>query len=280
MTSELSAWTREFYRRSMTLMNDAGLPFMVGGAYALARYTGIERHTKDLDLHIRPTELQRTLHVFDRAGYHAEATFPHCLAKIHDGDAFIDLIYRSGNGLSEVDDQWFQHAVEGEVLGVRVLLCPAEEMIWAMAFVQERERYDGADVAHLLVALADRLDWDRLVQRFGRHWRVLMGHLVLFGYIYPNEQSRVPRRILNDLLGRLAREAGHCDHEAPTGSVRFCQGTFLSREQYLVDVEHWGYRDARLAPGGTMTPGDVAQWTAAIESSRARECATASAGPP
>ena len=46
---------------------------------------------------------------------------------------------------------------------------------------------------------------------------------------------------------------------------RACHGTLLSRQQYLVDVDHWGYRDARLGPEGTMTEADVAIWTAAIE---------------
>jgi len=31
---------------------------------------------------------------------------------------------------------------------------------------------------------------------------------------------------------------------------RACHGTLLFRQQYLVDVDHWGYRDARLGPKG------------------------------
>ena len=30
------------------------------------------------------------------------------------------------------------------------LVVPAEEMIWSKAFIQERERFDGADIHHLL----------------------------------------------------------------------------------------------------------------------------------
>ena len=64
------------------------------------------------------------------------------------------------------------------VLDVPVRLIPAEEMIWSKAFVMERERYDGADVAHILRACAETLDWPRLLQRFDGHWRVLLQHLV------------------------------------------------------------------------------------------------------
>jgi hypothetical protein len=38
----------------------------------------------------------------------------------------------------------------------------------------------------------------------------------------------------------------------------------LSREQYLVDVERFGYRDARVEPLGRMTPEELDVWTAAI----------------
>jgi hypothetical protein len=51
----------------------------------------------------------------------------------------------------------------------------------------------------------------------------------------------------------------------PPPSSRVCQGTVLSRAQYLVDVDRWGYADARLPPLGNMTAEHVAHWTAAIE---------------
>jgi hypothetical protein len=34
----------------------------------------------------------------------------------------------------------------------------AEEVIWSKAFVTERERYDGADIMHVLLACAETLD--------------------------------------------------------------------------------------------------------------------------
>jgi hypothetical protein len=64
---------------------------------------------------------------------------------------------------------------------------------------------------------------------------------------------------MDDLLGRLWQEA----HGAPS-PARTCRGTLVSREQYLVDIERWGYDDARLAPLGAMSGRDVARWTAAI----------------
>ena len=38
----------------------------------------------------------------------------------------------------------------------------------------------------------------------------------------------------------------------------------ISRAQYLVDVDRWGYEDPRLAPRGNMTERERQIWTAGI----------------
>lgn len=262
MPVELEPRTREFYQRSLRRMNASGIPYQVGGAYALARYTGVERHTKDLDLFVKPDDAPRILDLFAGAGHLTEMTYPHWLGKVFQDDAFLDIIFRSGNGLAEVDDEWMSHGAAGTVMGEPVRLCPAEEMVWQKAFILERERCDVADVAHLIRAGGEGLDWDRLLRRFGPHWRVLLGHVILFGYIYPSERARIPERVEAELFGRLAEEQAAGAPRSPDAAP-VCQGTFLSRAQYLVDLNEWGYRDARIVRGA-MTPGDVAHWTAAI----------------
>ena len=56
--------------------------------------------------------------------------------------------------MSEVDDIWFSTAPAAEIFGVAAKVAPAEELIWQKAFVMERERFDGADVIHLLANCA------------------------------------------------------------------------------------------------------------------------------
>ena len=53
--------------------------------------------------------------------------------------------------------------------------------------------------------------------------------------------------------------------DVPTRDSKVCQGTLLSRAQYLVDIDEWGYADARQKPRGPMSPSDIQHWTAAIE---------------
>lgn len=252
--------SRDFYVHTLQLLRDAQIPYLLGGAYAFRCYTGIIRHTKDLDVFVRPADVDRALEALANGGYQTELTFPHWLGKAYSGDHFVDLIFKSGNGISEVDNTWFEHAEDDEVLGVPVKLLPAEEMLWTKIFIMERERYDGADVAHLLRARGDRLDWPRLLSNIGDQWRVLLSHLILFGFIYPSERNKIPASLVRELMGRLEREL-----DAPPATERVCHGTFLSREQYLIDIGEWGYRDARIRTG-TMTPEETQQWTEAIDS--------------
>jgi hypothetical protein len=250
----------ELYRTTLEMLNRSGVPYMVGGTYAFQYYAGIARTTKDFDIFVRPQDVQRVLDVLTRAGFKTEIAFSHWLAKAHHGDRFIDVIFCSGNGVAVVDDEWYAHAVDEEVLGVPVKLCPAEEMIWSKSMIMERERYDGADVSHLFRHCSGLLNWERLVRRFGSNWRVLLTHLVLFGFIYPGERALIPSAVMRDLINRLLAEL-----DVPTRDSKLCQGPLLSRAQYLVDVDDWGYEDARIQPRGNMSEAQVREWTAAID---------------
>jgi hypothetical protein len=246
---------RRFYRRILQVLNAKGVPFLVAGTHAFADHTGIRRRTKDFDVFTREEDAEELLAALAADGCSIERTSPHWLSKARCGDDFVDVIHNSGNAVARVDDRWFANAVEARVLGVPVLLCPVEEMIWSKSFIMERERYDGADVAHLLHDCGDDLDWARLVERFGDHWRVLLSHLVLFGFIYPQRRAAGPEWVLDELLARLEGE-----RETAFTAGKLCRGTLLSRTQFLVDVEERGYRDARLPPRGNMTPQDVERW--------------------
>jgi predicted nucleotidyltransferase len=260
LEEEVAPVTAAFYRRALQLLADAGIPFLVGGAFAHACFTGIRRSTKDLDLFIRREDYERIAQIARAEGWETQMPYPHWLAKVYCGADFIDLIFNSGNGLTPVDDRWFQDNAEADILGVPVRVANVEDSLTSKAFIMERERYDGADVAHLLQATAEHLDWAGLLERFGPHWRVLLAHLTLFGFIYPGERHRVPTWLMDELVNRLATET----HQPPALDPHVCAGTLLSREQYLHDVERLGYTDGRLTPASTMTQEDVARWTDAI----------------
>lgn len=251
---------RALYSQVLTVLNQSQVPFLVGGGFAFEHYTGIARPTKDLDILVRPRDCQPIMEMLSQAGYETELRAPQWLGKAFCGEKYIDIIFNSSSGHGEIDDGWFKRAIAIEVLGVPVQLCSCEDLLWSKAFVMARDRFDGADVAHLLLTCSDRLDWMHLISYFGDNWRVFFSHLILFGFIYPGERSRIPAWVMQELFERLQQEMRS---EPP--NKKLCQGTLLSPLQYLIDVSSWGYEDARLRPKGNMTKAEVDQWTVALK---------------
>src|SRR5262249_25609491 len=133
---------------ALRALRASGVDHLVGGAYELEWHIGAHlRDTKDLDVFVRPRDFSRTLDALAAAGFEPEG-FAHWLGEARQGEHFVDVIFRSGNGEAVVDDAWFERAVPAEVLGVPVRFGAIENGIMTRAFVMERERFDGADVAH------------------------------------------------------------------------------------------------------------------------------------
>ena len=250
-----------FYREVLKTLLQSDVPFLIGGAFAFCRHAGIDLRTKDLDLMIEARTWPTLARVLRAKGIYTTLKFPHWLGKALSPAGQVDIIFNSGAGVSPVDASWFTYATRASVLGHRVRLCPVEELIWSKAFIMERERFDGADVMHLIRAQADTIDWKRLRLRFRGHEPVLLAHLLLFRYIYPSERHRIPQQLLRDLQ--------HTD-AGSSRSAKVCRGTLLSRAQYLVDIDKWGYADARLPPFGRMSARDWLTWTNAIDTERSR----------
>jgi hypothetical protein len=242
---------------ALKTLRASGVRFLVGGSFAVTHHTGIVRTTKDLDLFVAPSDVERTLACFDRLDFETEVPFPHWLAKARLGPFFVDVIFSSGNGVAVVDDEWFQYASDTSLYGVPVGVVPAEELLWSKALVMERERYDGADVAHLLRHCGLDLDWARVLRRFGSYRAVLVSHLVLFHFIYSDAARYLPGPLLEELMHGL--RARSSNEGAPV-----CRGTLLSRQQFLTDVWDTGYDDGRLVDR-TMSEADIERWTAAID---------------
>ena len=244
---------QNLYRLGLQDLQRSGVPFLVGGAFALESYTGLVRRTKDLDVFALREDVDGLMRFLVAAGYETEVRFPHWISKAHKGGHVIDIIFGSGNGICAVDQKWFDAAPTATmIMGERVRLVPAEEMIWSKAFIMERERYDGADIARLLHARCEKLDWGRLLWRFDRQWRVLLSHLVLFGFVYPGRRLQIPHWLMRELMHRLDMEM-----QTLSSDRDVCQGTLLSWGQYLDHIERGDYKDARHSPRGSLTAGET-----------------------
>ncbi len=233
---------RRLYRRALLALNKARLPYVVSGAYAMYEYTGLWRHTKDLDLFLERRHVQAALDALADAGFEVEITDERWLAKAKKDELFIDLIFAAGNFVACVDETWVQRARPAKVLGVSTLLASPEDLIRFKAFICERHRFDGADIAHMIQGLHGRLDWRYLVDHMGEHWELLLWHLIFFRYCYPCRANEVPRWVMDELFQRYNAML-ESRARAPDESEAF-RGTLVSIFSFQADVAQ-GYRDLR-----------------------------------
>ena len=238
MAEPASPEATAFYARAIRVLQDTGVPFLIGGAYAMQTYADIVRETKDLDVFSKPGDHPRLLHALGETGFATEITDATWLAKAFEGDYYVDIICGAANGVSTVDDTWFQHGQPAQVVGRQVTLVSPEDQIWQKCFVQDRVRYDGADIAHIIRKSGQRLDWKRLLTRMEAHWELLFAHLLLFRYIYPGERDTVPAWLLEEMQSRLTAQSN-----VPEPTEPVCRGPLLSKTQYRVDIDDWGYRE-------------------------------------
>ena len=231
---------REIYKRALRTLNEAGVPYVVAGAYAIYEHTGIYRKTTDLDLFVEPSQVVPAMEALRAAGFRTKLAQSHWLAKAIDDPFFVDIIYGMGNGLALIDPDWYRHSTPAILAATPVRVAPAEELIWHRLFINERHRQDMADIAHLILCVGDTLDWQRLVDKTGPHWPLLLAQLQMFYYVYPGYRSRVPDWVLANLLERARAETGH---ELPSETAT--RGTLISRFSFAIDVNEWGFRDLR-----------------------------------
>ena len=228
-----------FYSEVLQLMAASDIPFLVSGTYALASYTGIDRPTKDVDVFAKAGDALKMLHVFKSHGFDVEIVDERWLARITRGELFVDVIYNMPTVTTHVTDEWFTNAPKAELFGASVRLVPPTQFIWSKIFVADHHRFDGADVAHMILKRHEEIDWRQLLSHMELYWEVLLIALLNFRFIYPSERDVIPTWLMDELLERLRDQA---DVKGPSKKV--CRGRIFSPRDYAVDVERWGFSDA------------------------------------
>ncbi len=226
------------FREVLTLMNQRRIPYVVSGAFALQQHTGIWRDTKDLDLFLPSEHAPAALQALRDDKFEVEVSDPVWLAKARRDGFFVDLITGMSNAVITVDQSWIDRGSEAMVLGVPTRVLAAEELVASKLFVTRRERFDGADIAHVYYRAGERMDWQRVLDLAGEHWEVLFWSLVLFHYAYPGATDKVPRAIWDGLFERFQRSF------EPGGApdTRF-RGSLIDEKMFAIDVNEWELED-------------------------------------
>lgn len=253
----LPAEAEALYREVLTALNEKGLPYAVAGAVALEKYTGIWRTTKDLDLFIKSEDVPKALEHLKQHGFRCETLDPVWLSKAHRGEYFVDLISGMSNAVIVVDDSWMKRTQPAIIVGIKSQIISPEDLIASKLFVIRRERFDGADIAHIIYRTEGRLDWNRLLELAGEHWEILLWALILFRYIYPGQTAYVPPPLWHDLLSRYMHLVQHSNPEAAF------RGSLVDENMFSIDMKDWGlvdvqsgYREKKLRKLAASVPSN------------------------
>jgi hypothetical protein len=193
----------QVYHEVINTLNLRKLRFALGGAFALAFYTGHWRNTKDLDLYVLPVDRQDVIAAVLSTGmsdyYEVESYDRSWIYRAYQDDIIVDIIWAMANGRGDVDEIWLdegdQISVQGEVLPV----IPVEELIWGKIYVLQKERSDWPDVLNLLHASGPQVDWDHLLLRLGEDMPLLASLMTLFCWLDPVRTQDFPPTLWESL---------------------------------------------------------------------------------
>src|SRR5690606_12704993 len=227
-----------FYEEALRLLKESGVPFLLSGTYTVTAYTGIRRTTKYLDVFSKPGDYPRIHAIFQARGYRTDVEDERWIAKVWKDDKhFFDVIFAMSNGTIAVSDSWFGPDCI-TVYGHEVTITPPTALNLSKAFIQDRYRYDGADVNHDILKQAEAIDWKSLLDQMDLYWEVLMAHLLNFRFAYPTERGLVPAWLMTELIGRLQAQV-----DLPPPRVKVCRGRLFSPRDYIADISEWGFGD-------------------------------------
>ena len=228
-----------FYAEVIRLMAESGIPFLLSGTYALSCYTGIVRPTKDVDVFARAGDALRMLSFFKERGFGVQVVDERWLYRVTRDELFVDVITNMPTSQTHVTDDWFVDAPEAKLFDTCVHLVPPTQFVWSKIFVADRYRYDGADVAHMILKRSADIDWKQLISHLELYWEVLLMAVLNFRFVYPSERDLVPRWVMDELLGRLQAQL-----EMPQAEKRVCRGRIFSPRDYMIDINDWGFSEA------------------------------------
>lgn len=177
----------------------AGVPFLLGGAMALATFTGRWRNTKDIDFIVRQGDQQKIIDALLADGfadYHAQQAYDRSwIFRAVRGEVVLDIIWKLPNHRVEVDAAWFEHSWPVRLRGGEYRAIPLEELIRVKLYVLQRERCDWIDVINALAGSIEHVKWDHLIQRMGRDLPLLQGVLCVFAWLAPARAGAIPREL-------------------------------------------------------------------------------------
>jgi hypothetical protein len=144
-------------KTSAAALREADVPFLLGGSLASWARGGPEtRH--DLDLMIKPEDVDTAIQALQAAGLRPEDPPEEWLVKAWDGDVLVDLIF-APKGMAMTDEVLARGEVLS-VLGMEMRVMALEDVLVTklMALSEHSLRYES--LLPIARALREKVDWD------------------------------------------------------------------------------------------------------------------------
>lgn len=206
MNDHFEAEHRGLYTKALEALCDFGVPFMVGGAFAVWHYTGWWRDTHDIDVYVTHENVSKAADALTSVGFMdigEQADGDRCWIYHSAKNGLIfDVIWRFANLVNYITADWFDRASTGEFLDLDIKFVPIEELIWIKVFVINRHRCDWPDIMRVLQAQCKKLNWQRLLDLVGEHWLLLAGLIDVFDWQHPDSTGCVPDSVREELARR------------------------------------------------------------------------------
>jgi hypothetical protein len=144
-------------KRAAAALRDAGIPFAVGGGFALwARGGPTSEH--DVDFMIREQDAAAALDVLADIGLQTERPPEGWLVKAYDGDVLIDLIYAPAG--IDVDDALLSRCEEYNVHGMPMPVLGADVVLVSKLLALNEHHLDFEGLLAMARAIREQVDWD------------------------------------------------------------------------------------------------------------------------
>jgi predicted nucleotidyltransferase len=143
-------------------IEDAGIDYLLVGGLAVVAL-GRLRHSRDIDLLVRPENARQALEALSRAGFETKEVNPNWLFKAFRSELQVDLIFKL-RGDIYLDEEMLRRSTVETYKGSEVRIAPPEDLIVIKALTHDEETPRHWHDALSLIARGG-LDWDYLLRR-------------------------------------------------------------------------------------------------------------------
>jgi predicted nucleotidyltransferase len=149
-------------KRAGGVLNEAGIPFVLGGGLA-AWARGGPKTEHDVDFLVKPEDAERAQQALSEAGMRIERPPEGWLLKAYDDGVLVDLIFDPHDG--PIDDGIFERAEDLEVHAMRMKVASLEDVLVQKLLAISEQEPDYSSVLELARSLREQVDWNDVRER-------------------------------------------------------------------------------------------------------------------